>query len=90
LVYVSDESVRVLSGENEVKEYSFGGKKVGHQFCPNCGTSLWAVSISQDFFPGMRAINVRTLKDIALEIDTLKLKKMDGRSIVELRSGPAA
>ncbi|KAB8073044.1 Mss4-like protein [Aspergillus leporis] len=78
LVYPKVEDFRPEHGEDEVKAYRFGSEQVPHYFCGNCGTSVYARST----IPGLShivALNVRTVPGV--EIESLKIKKMDGRSV---------
>ncbi|OJD36386.1 aldehyde-activating protein [Diplodia corticola] len=79
LIYLTHDAVTFESGESELKDYSFNEKRVKHFFCPNCGTALFISSVTPGFFEGMKAVNVRAFKDI--DIDSLKIKKMDGKRI---------
>ncbi|EOD49636.1 putative glutathione-dependent formaldehyde-activating protein [Neofusicoccum parvum UCRNP2] len=58
--------------------YRFGEKKIEHCSCPTCSTSVYSYSIKPGFFDGMKAVNVRTFKDV--DIDALKIKKVDGKA----------
>ncbi|KAL1638953.1 hypothetical protein SLS58_008411 [Diplodia intermedia] len=79
LVYLANDAVTFESGEEQMKDYGFNEKKVKHFFCPNCGTALFISSVTPGFFEGMKAVNVRTFKGV--DMDSLKLKKVDGKSI---------
>ncbi|KAF5857298.1 hypothetical protein ETB97_005982 [Aspergillus alliaceus] len=76
LVYPKLEDFNFPS-EETVKPYRFGSKQVPHYFCNKCGSSVYASGT----LPGVGslvAVNVRTVPGV--EIETLKLKKIDGRN----------
>ncbi|KAL1628167.1 hypothetical protein SLS56_005987 [Neofusicoccum ribis] len=77
-VYLADDKIKFESGEGEAKGYRFGEKKIEHCSCPTCSTSVYSYSIKPGFFEGMKAVNVRTFKDV--DIDALKIKKVDGKA----------
>ncbi|KAL9010220.1 MAG: hypothetical protein Q9173_004824 [Seirophora scorigena] len=75
-VYPRRTDVIYLKGLDSVKGYYFGGGKVEHEFCPNCGSSI---SVDPHGASGddMVSINVRMLEDV--ELDQLKVGTVDGR-----------
>jgi hypothetical protein len=40
-VYPQRSQVQITSGEDQLKQYSFGPKKVLHKFCGQCGSSVF-------------------------------------------------
>jgi len=80
LIYCPKSDVKIHSGEDQLKGYLFGKKRIEHRFCPTCGVNVFIMSVDPDFFPDYLAINVRTFKDAPELIDKLTLKKADGRS----------
>ncbi|KAL4867656.1 hypothetical protein BDV12DRAFT_171079 [Aspergillus spectabilis] len=59
-----------------VQAYRFASKRYPHYFCITCGSSLYAKGPEGS---NMLAVNARTVE--GLDIDKLKLKPMDGRSV---------
>ncbi|KAI9799491.1 MAG: hypothetical protein M1833_004013 [Piccolia ochrophora] len=53
--------------------------KIGHHFCPTCGTSVWAKSVDPDFYPDFTALNVRTFQEVDLE--KLTINKYEGKEL---------
>ncbi len=51
---------------------------MAHYFCGTCGASCVAGSIDPNFFPGMKAVNVRMMQDVDLK--NLKMKHVDGKN----------
>jgi hypothetical protein len=77
LAFVPAEQFKLLAGEDVQLDYQFNRHVIHHLFCRNCGIRSFAKGIG----PGgaeMRAINVRCLDGI--DLDELKIKKVDGRS----------
>ncbi|KAL4932381.1 GFA family protein [Aspergillus undulatus] len=62
--------------EDAVRTYYHATKRFPHFFCVNCGTSVYAKGPEGTDF---MAVNARTIEGI--EIEKLKLKPMDGRSL---------
>ncbi|KAF2756629.1 hypothetical protein EJ05DRAFT_477736 [Pseudovirgaria hyperparasitica] len=83
LIYRPHEDFVFTAGEDRLRVYSFPGVhkgKIGHWFCPECGTSVYAASTDPGYHgAGFKAVNVRTLKDVDLR--SLELKLVDGRSL---------
>jgi hypothetical protein len=79
LAFISPEQFRLVSGdEKALTDYQFNHHVIHHLFCPTCGIQSFARGKKRDGTP-MVAINVRCLDGV--EIDTLKLTKVDGRSL---------
>lgn len=57
-IYPRTAGVTWLSGQDSLKTYHFASKKMGHRFCPECGTSVCAWSDAPGFLDGLTAINV--------------------------------
>ncbi|KAF2402821.1 hypothetical protein EJ06DRAFT_527800 [Trichodelitschia bisporula] len=76
-VYPKAEDV-TITGENRLKTYSFPPHNRKHQFCSECGTSIFIVP--NDLLPdiGCLGINIRTVEGI--DLDKLHYVKVDGRS----------
>jgi len=76
LVFPDRKEVVFYTGYDHLHSYAFGEKRMSHQFCPTCGSSVMI-----DFHGGPSAVeggdrlglNVRMVQDINL--DTLKLNE---------------
>ncbi|RAL13445.1 GFA family protein [Aspergillus homomorphus CBS 101889] len=81
LVYPLTKDFVIDQGEEKLRDYQFGERKVTHQFCGECGSScfLRLPAAAQGMgFPPISPVNVRLLRDV--DIDGLKLNKVDGRA----------
>ncbi|KAL5365061.1 Mss4-like protein, partial [Aspergillus floccosus] len=78
LIYPLLCDTKIEHDEDAVKEYKFASKKISHYFCTNCGTSIYGTSCLPGYSDKV-AVNVRTVKGI--EIESLNIKKVDGRSL---------
>lgn len=79
MVYPLESNITWISGKDSLTDYTFGPERICHSFCPTCGTSIGGKSTDPNFFADNRAVNIRTLKGV--DIDSLKLRKVDGRSL---------
>jgi hypothetical protein len=61
LIYPLNTDITWHSGKDSLKAYKFASKRVGHRFCPECGTSVCAFSEVPGFFDDRTALNVSTL-----------------------------
>jgi len=77
MAYFPEAELKMTNRES-LKGYRFANKNAEHNFCPNCGTSLF-VNCDKGQYKGTFAVNVRTIDD--LDPKTLKLKSGDGKSI---------
>jgi hypothetical protein len=76
LAFMPTESFKLISGEDATTEYQFNKHVIHHLFCATCGIQSYARGKG----PGgaeMVAVNVRCLDDV--DVDSLKVKKVDGR-----------
>lgn len=78
LIYVPNKDVEFEKGEGAMTKYTFAQERVQHSFCPTCGSSLMAQSIKPDYYPDIKAINVRAFHDV--DISKLNIKEADGKS----------
>ena len=77
LAFVPAADFKLLSGEDSTTEFQFNKHIIHHLFCSTCGIESFAKGIG----PGgaeMVALNVRCLDGI--DLDSLNVKKVDGRS----------
>ena len=75
--FVQGPQVKFLRGENVVKDYQFGQKKLHHLFCPTCGVGSFSRGTAPDGRDTV-AVNVRCLDDI--DVGTLAPMPYDGKS----------
>jgi hypothetical protein len=78
LDFVPESNFKLLSGQNESKEYLFNKKAIYHSFCKNCGILSFAKGAMPDGTK-MVAINVRCLDGI--DLSKIEIQPYDGRSI---------
>lgn len=70
--------VTILSGEDALKDYQFGQKRIHHLFCATCGISPFARSQMPDGTPGF-AIKLNTLDDVTpAELAAIPIVYFDG------------
>ena len=77
LAFMPKESFKLQSGEGAMTEYLFNKHNINHLFCATCGIQSFARGKRPDGVE-MVAVNVRCLDGV--EVDALKVKKVDGRS----------
>lgn len=68
----------LLSGQDKLRDYQFGKKRIHHLFCADCGVE----SFARDTAPkgaDMVAINVRCLEGV--DLAALTLTPFDGRKL---------
>ena len=76
LTFVPASDFRLKAGDDAVSDFQFNKHNIHHLFCSTCGIQSFAHGKG----PGgaeMVAINVRCLDDV--DVDSLKVKKIDGR-----------
>jgi len=70
------EKFKIVKGdESTLREYRFGSKDLLHRFCPTCGTSVYAKSLTRPP-PLNMGVNVRTLQGV--DIWSLEPNIFDG------------
>ena len=77
LAFMPKSSFTLVSGEAAMTEYQFNKHNIYHLFCATCGIQSFARGKRPDG-TDVVAVNVRCLDDV--DIDSLKVKKVDGRS----------
>jgi len=70
---------KLLSGEDDLTKFEFNKHRIEHQFCATCGIQSFAMGTHPKSGEKMAAINVRCVDGI--DLDSLKVKKVDGRSL---------
>jgi hypothetical protein len=76
LTFVPADQFKLVSGENDLKDYRFNKHAIAHLFCTSCGVR----SFAKGKMPNgqeTRAINVRCLE--GLDLATVKTNKVNGR-----------
>jgi len=79
LAFAPATQFELLSGDADLTKYEFNKRMIQHQFCSTCGIQSFAIGTHPKTGAKMAAINVRCLDGV--DIDTLKVKKVDGRSL---------
>jgi hypothetical protein len=79
LAFAPATEFRLLSGDADLTKFEFNKHMIEHQFCSTCGIQSFAIGTHPKTGAKMAAINVRCLDDV--DVDTLKVKKVDGRSL---------
>lgn len=69
----TDESLRILSGEDELQLYQFNTRRAKHYFCRHCGIHPF---VRPRLDPARWAVNVRCIDEV--DLDSLKVRKFDG------------
>lgn len=77
LAFAPASQFKLLSGENDMKDYQFGRKTIHHLFCTNCGVSSFSKGVDRNSGAEMRAINVRCLEGI--ELGKVKIDYFNGK-----------
>ena len=78
LWFVSRDKLRVTSGEDSTRTYTFNKHVIKHRFCPTCGIHPFGEA-SDPKGNAMAAINVRCLPEV--DLDSLKVQHYDGRKL---------
>jgi hypothetical protein len=79
LAFAPATQFKLLSGQADLTKFEFNRHMIQHQFCSTCGIQSFAIGTHPKTGAKMAAINVRCVD--GLDIDTLKIKKVDGRSL---------
>ncbi|HEX3912749.1 MAG TPA: GFA family protein [Steroidobacteraceae bacterium] len=79
LAFAPATQFKLLSGEADLTKYQFNSHMIEHQFCSSCGIQSFAIGTHPKTGAKMAAINVRCVDGI--EVDALKVKKVNGRSL---------
>jgi hypothetical protein len=77
LSFIPRSSLKIASGEQDLKTYTFHKHAIRHQFCPDCGCAPFAFAQDKQGID-TAAINVRCLE--GLDLSELKRIPVDGRS----------
>ena len=74
--FMAEAQFKLISGESAMTEYQFNKHVIHYLFCSTCGIQSFARGRGGDG-ANVVAVNVRCLDDI--DVDSLKVKKIDGR-----------
>jgi hypothetical protein len=77
LAFVPAENLRLTTPEANVSTYTFNRHVIRHHFCGKCGIATHGEG-SDPKGNRMAAINLRCIP--AIDLETLTIKKVDGRS----------
>ena len=72
------DNFKLISGEDDLKDYQFGKETIHHLHCTTCGVESFARGKLPDG-TGMIGVNVRCLDDVGIE--ELRPVPHDGKSI---------
>lgn len=78
LAFAPASDFRLLSGEDRLKDYQFGKKRIHHLFCADCGTESFGRGTGPNGAE-MVAVNVRCIDD--LDFAALPVRHFDGRAL---------
>ena len=78
LTFVPAAQFEQLSGEEALRDYQFGKKRIHHLFCSRCGIKPFSRGIAPDGSQ-MVAVNVRCLDGV--DLGAVPVKPFDGRSL---------
>ncbi|KAE8549141.1 hypothetical protein TMatcc_000102 [Talaromyces marneffei ATCC 18224] len=76
-IHIPNTDFTYTEGTDNLSEYRFGSMSITASFCKTCGIQLAAESRAEKFLFGMVGVNMRTVD--GLDIDTLELKKFNGK-----------
>jgi len=76
IAFAPKQNFKLLSGEGAATEYQFNKHVIHHLFCSTCGIQSYSHGTRPDGAEVV-AVNARCLDGV--DLDALKLKKVDGR-----------
>jgi hypothetical protein len=79
LAFAPATQFKLLSADSDLTKFEFNRHTIQHQFCSTCGIQSFALGTNPKTGAKLAAINVRCVDGV--EIDALKVKKVDGRSL---------
>jgi hypothetical protein len=79
LAFAPAAQFKLLSGDTALTKFEFNKHLVQHQFCATCGIQSFAIGTHPKSGAKLAAINVRCMDGV--DIDALKVKKVDGKSL---------
>lgn len=78
MAFAPSEDFTLVTGADETLAYTFNKHVISHRFCRTCGIESFASGVRPDG-THMVAVNVRCLDGV--DVDTLPVKKFDGRAL---------
>ena len=79
LAFAPATQFKLLSGAADLTDFEFNRHMIQHKFCSTCGIQSFAIGTDPKTGAKMAAIDARCVDGI--DIDALKVKKFDGRSL---------
>jgi hypothetical protein len=79
LAFTPAAQFKLLSGDADLTQFEFNKHMIRHQFCSTCGIQSFAIGTHPKTGAKLAAINVRCVDGV--DVDALKVKKVDGRSL---------
>ena len=79
LAFAPATQFKLLSGDADLTKFEFNKHMIQHQFCSTCGIQSFAMGTHPKTGAQLAAINVRCVDGV--DVDTLKVKNVDGRSL---------
>ena len=79
LAFAPETQFKLLSGAADLTRFEFNRHLIQHQFCATCGVQSFAIGTHPKTGAKMAAINVRCVDGV--DVETLKVKKVDGKSL---------
>jgi len=79
LAFAPAAQFKLLSGDADLTKFEFNRHMIEHQFCSTCGIQSFAIGTHPKSGAKMAAINVRCVDGV--EVGTLKVKNVDGKSL---------
>jgi hypothetical protein len=79
LAFAPATEFKLLSGAAKLSDFEFHKHVIQHKFCSTCGIQAFAIGTHPKTGAKMAAIKIRCIDGI--DIDALKVKKVDGRSL---------
>jgi hypothetical protein len=79
LAFAPATQFKLLSGDTDLTKFEFNRHMIQHQFCSTCGIQSFAFGTNPKTGAKLAAVNVRCVDGV--DIDALKVKKVDGRSL---------
>jgi len=79
LAFAPATQFKLLAGEAALTKFEFNKHIIQHRFCSTCGVQSFAIGTHPKTGAKMAAINVRCLDGV--DVDSLAVRKVDGRSL---------
>jgi len=79
LAFAPATNFKLQAGQEALTEFQFNRHVIKHYFCSTCGIQSFARGKRPTDGADLAAVNVRCLDNV--DVDSLRVKKVDGRSI---------